>query len=110
MNPLATCIGVAYPDMRYRLVREFAERDHHGSMFVAQPFVRGRHLDLTAQGSVLKQESARTMRIWNGPPSRRRSNNALFGSTDEPRTAGQRASEARGARPHYSVRTTPAAP
>ncbi|WP_334040758.1 hypothetical protein [Burkholderia ambifaria] len=48
--------------MRYRLGREFVERDHHGSMFVAQPLVRGRHLDLTA-ASVRKQESARTMRI-----------------------------------------------
>ncbi|WDR87442.1 hypothetical protein [Burkholderia ambifaria] len=49
MNPLATRIGVAYPDEHYRLRREFADLDHHGSMFVAQPLVRGRHLDLTAQ-------------------------------------------------------------
>ncbi|WAS57388.1 hypothetical protein MK974_18215 [Burkholderia ambifaria] len=49
MNLLATRIGVAYPDIRYRRVHEFAERDHHGSMFVAQSLGRGRHLDLTAQ-------------------------------------------------------------
>ena len=49
VNPLATRIGVAYSDIRYRRVHEFAERDHHCSMFVAQSLGRGRHLDLTAR-------------------------------------------------------------
>ncbi|MET3553604.1 hypothetical protein [Burkholderia sp. 567] len=103
MNPLATRIGVAYSDMRYRRVHEFAERDHHGSMFVAQPFVRGWHLSTSPRGFS-------AMRIWNSTPWRRRSKDALLGSTDEPRTTVQRASEARGARPRSSVRTPPAAP
>jgi hypothetical protein len=49
VNLLATRSGVAYSDEHYRLGCEFADLDHHGSMFVAQPFVRGRPLDLTAQ-------------------------------------------------------------
>ncbi|MBR8183373.1 hypothetical protein [Burkholderia ambifaria] len=49
MNPLATRVGVAYSDEHYRLGREFADLDHHGSRFVAQPLVRGRHFDITAQ-------------------------------------------------------------
>ncbi|WP_175654284.1 hypothetical protein [Burkholderia ambifaria] len=49
MNPLARRIGVAYSDMHYRRVHEFAERDHHCSMFVAQSLGRGRHFNITAQ-------------------------------------------------------------
>ncbi|UEP50928.1 hypothetical protein LMA00_28500 [Burkholderia ambifaria] len=88
MNPLATRIGVAYSDMRYRRVREFAERDHHGSMFVAQPLVRGRHLSTsprsfsTKTGTCTNNEDRRMSRscspVWNGTPSRRRSKNALL--------------------------------
>ncbi len=54
VGPLSTRLGVAYSEMHYRLAGEFSDLEYHGrasvqSVFVAQPLVRGRHLNLTAQ-------------------------------------------------------------
>ncbi len=54
VGPLSTRVGVAASHMRYRLAGEFSDLDYYGrasvqSAFVAQPLVRGRHLNITAQ-------------------------------------------------------------
>ncbi len=54
VGPWSTRVGGAYSEMSYRLYRDFEVLDYHGtasfrSFFVAQPLVRSRTFDLTAQ-------------------------------------------------------------
>lgn len=54
LGPVSTRVGVAYSEMRYHLTGSFAELDYRGSAsvqsaFVAQPLLRSRNLNVTAQ-------------------------------------------------------------